>query len=82
MRQTQDSSAKCYLLRLLMTIAEVNNRHDALLMFLPHDDGLADVQHMLVVSANTDERRENLAYELLGASVQATWRKSDLNTRC
>lgn len=82
MRQTRDSSAKCYLLRLLMTTAEVNNRHDALLMFLPHDDGLADVQHMLADSANTDERLENLAYELLGASVQVTWRKSDLNTRC
>lgn len=54
---------------IMVTTAEVNDRNGALLMFLIHDDRLADVQHVLVDGAYTGERFEDLTHQILGATV-------------
>ena len=57
-----------------VTTADVNDRNGALLMFVTHDDRLAEVEQVLVDGAYTGERFEDLTHRILGATVQVAKR--------
>jgi len=59
---------------IMVTTAEVNDRNGALLMFVAHDDRLANVKQVLVDGGYTGKRFEDLTYQTLGATVQVAKR--------
>jgi transposase len=57
-----------------VTTADVNDRAGALLMFVLNDDGLSEVNNVLVDGAYTGERFEDLVRRMLGAKVEVAKR--------
>jgi transposase len=57
-----------------VTTAEVNDRNGALLMFLLHQQTLADVTNVLVDGAYTGERFARLVWQIIGAKVEVAQR--------
>jgi hypothetical protein len=54
-----------------VTTADINDRNGALLMFVLHQETLADVNKVLVDGAYTGERFEQLVWEILGANTNS-----------
>lgn len=61
-----------------VTTADVNDHNGALLMFVAHDDRLANVEQVLVDGAYTGERFEDIIHRILDATVQVA-KRNELN---